>query len=168
MTYTHSPAFTLDENVIPKRKANSNTKSTGMVSDASSNNACTQVTTIQPSLDSTNFEPAPNESMPVRKRAQRNIGREIQREIKSMTYLVSNCDDLVALRNELTKLHTKLGKACLSDSGLLLESTTDEPQLKKRKTSKEKLKKKMVHTKKFPKINPTSMARTMRPGTGKF
>ena len=113
-----------------------------MVSDARSNNACTQVTTIQPSLDSTNFEPAPNESMPVRKHAQRNIGSEcceIQSEIKSMTYLVSNCDDLVALRNELTKLHTKLSKACPSDCGLLLESTTDEPQSKKRKTSKEKL-----------------------------
>ena len=154
LTYTCSPAFTLDENAIPKQKANSNTKSTGMVNDTSLNNACTQVTTIQPPLESTNFEPAPNESMPVRKRAHRNIGsecREILSEIKSMTYLVSNYDDLVALRNELTKLHTKLGKACPSDCGLLLESTTDEPQLKKQKTSKEKLKKKNGTYEKIPK-----------------
>ena len=156
LAYTCSPTVTLDENVIPKQqKANSNTKSATPVNDASINNDCTPEKMLPiPSLDSTTFEPASNESMPVRKRAHRNIGsecREILSEIKSMTYLVSNYDDLVALRNELTKLHTKLSEGCPSDCGLLLESTEDEPQLKKQKTSKEKLKKKDGAYKKIPK-----------------
>ena len=162
LAYTCSPTLTLDENVIPKQKANSNTKSTAPVNDASINNDCTPEKMLPiPSLDSPTFEPASNESMPVRKRAHRNIGsecREILSEIKSMTYLVSNYDDLVALRNELTKLHTKLSEGCPSDCDLLLESTADEPQLKKQKTSKEKFKKKMVPTKKFPKTNPKSIS----------
>ena len=123
MAYTCSPTLTLDENVIPKQKANSNTKSAAPVNDASINNDCTPEKMLPiPSLDSTTFEPASNESMPVRKRAHRNIGsecREILSEIKPMTYLVSNYDDLVALRNELTKLHTKLREGCPSDCDLL-------------------------------------------------
>ena len=124
-----------DEDVIPKEIVTHMERTNATVDDANTNNVQVAMKTLQSpdKCDSTTFQPAPNELMPVRKRAHRNVGsecREILNGMKSMTYLVSNYDDLSAIKKELITLHKKMSEACPSDSGLLLETmmkTTTAP-----------------------------------------
>lgn len=152
LVYTCSPTLTLDENVIPKQNI-TDTESTQAAMDVTFANA-QEPDTILHSLDqheSSTFRPATNAMMPVRKHALRNIGsecREILNEMKSMSYLVGNYNDLSALKEELIKLRERMSGACPSDCGLLLESTKEsEPHSKKRKTKcQENSKKQDVYT----------------------
>ena len=138
LAYRCSPTLTLDEDVIPQQDMNQEI-GLNTVTESSSADANVDATTT-PQLSSpcekTTFKPAADKLMPVRKSNQRSVGSEcseILNEIRKMTYLVSDYESLCTLKKELITVDRNLKEACPSDSGLLLEATS-EPQAKKRKT----------------------------------
>lgn len=148
LRYISSPTLTLDENVIPKQSISHVVITEANVDvDSTTVEATSTASQSPPQCESTTLQPVPDKLMPTRKRAHRHIGsecREILHEIKSMTYLVSDYDKLSVLKKDFIELHNKVSEACQSDSGILLElSTENEPKQKRRKiTCQRKLKKK--------------------------
>ncbi|XP_020621753.1 uncharacterized protein LOC110059409 [Orbicella faveolata] len=128
--YTNSPMLTLDEAIIGKPAYNPTPP------------PCTQVVddTLDSSVPSQNIQMEPgsaptcNAHLPQKKCSPKALGsicREILGEIRQLTFLMDNRDELENLKAELQEIHQRFQKVARSDGGLQVEG--GEPQPKKRK-----------------------------------
>lgn len=131
--YTNSPMLILDEAIIGKPvHSHMPTPSSQVVDD-----------TLDSSIPSENIQVEPTSApacslsyaqLPQKKcspKALDSICREILGEIRQLTFLMDNRDDLENLKAELQEIHQRFREVTPSDGGLQVEG--GEPQPKKRK-----------------------------------
>ena len=131
--YTNSPMLILDEAIIGKpAQSHMPTPSSQVVDD-----------TLDSSIPSENIQVEPTSApacslsyaqLPQKKcspKALDSICREILVEIRQLTFLMDNRDDLENLKAELQEIHQRFREVTPSDGGLQVEG--GEPQPKKRK-----------------------------------
>ena len=135
--YTNSPMLTLDEAIVGKPAYSCTpTPSTQVVDDTLDSFVPSQNIQREPCSApacSLSFAHLPQKKCSLK--ALGSICREILGEIRHLTFLMDNRDDLENLKAELQDIYLRFQKVTPSDGGLQVEG--GEPQPKKRKLQKQ-------------------------------